>query len=208
MELPRKAQRAEELRLRAVLCVEEGELPQDVARWLEVSERTLWRWLSAWRAAGGAAEALARKRPPGRPRKLTAAQERQVLSWFGRSPCAFGFATERWTAPRVAELIRRRFGVRMNARYLCDWLGRRGISPQIPQRVPRERDQAAIDAWVAHRWPRIKKSRGSRAPAWFSRTKAAFCSRRCCAGRWRRSGTPRCSSNAPATATRSQRPRR
>src|SRR6266498_916262 len=66
-----------------------------------------------------------------------------LLNWLSHaSPCDFGFVTERWTAPRVALLIERRFGVRMNHRYLNDWLRHRGgITPQVPERRPRERDQ-------------------------------------------------------------------
>jgi transposase len=62
----------------------------------------------------------------------------------GRSPCDFGFATERWTAPRVAALIESRFGIRMNHRYVNAWLAQRGITPQVPKRRPGERDEQAI----------------------------------------------------------------
>ena len=53
-------------------------------------------------------------------------------------------------------LVRER-GVAVNRRYLSDWLGRHGVTPQLPQRVPRERDEAAVAAWVRDRWPAIKK---------------------------------------------------
>ena len=79
------------------------------------------------------------------------------MSWLGRGARDFGFTTELWTAPRVTELIERRFGVRMNHRYVSDWLARRRITPQVPERRPRERDEGAIRAWVARDWPAIKK---------------------------------------------------
>jgi transposase len=150
------------LRQLAVSMVLDGEPPEEVADTLHVGERSVWRWLAAWRADGSAG--LISRPRSGRPPKLSDAQAQQVLAWIhdGRSATEFGFVTERWTAPRVAELIRRCFGVRMNARYLNDWLRRRGqITPQVPQRQPRERDQRVIDAWVAHDWPRIKKRRWS-----------------------------------------------
>jgi transposase len=74
------------------------------------------------------------------------------------SACDFGFVTDRWTAPRVALLIEDRFGVRMHHRYLNDWLWRRGgITPQVPERRPVERDERAIRRWLDERWPAIKK---------------------------------------------------
>jgi transposase len=163
MSVPWMALPSEDLRLRAVKCVEEGESPQDVAQLFDVSERSVWRWLAAWRQDG--VMGLSARPRPGRPPKLTSRQAGQVLRWLERSPCDFGFATERWTAMRVARVMEERLGVRMNGRYLCDWLRCRGVTSQMPQRVPRERDQAAIDAWVTQEWPRIKKRRVIFAPA-------------------------------------------
>lgn len=154
---------SQDLRLRVVTCVDEGEQPQEVARLFDISERSVWRWLAAWRRAG--VTGLSDRPRSGRPPKLTCRQAQQVLRWLERDPRNFGFATERWTAMRVARVIEQRLGVRMNGRYLCAWLRRRGITPQMPQRVSRERDQAAIDAWIARQWPRIKKRRATGARA-------------------------------------------
>lgn len=147
----------EQLRLLAVAMAMDGDEPEQVADVLGVNERSVWRWLSVWRRQGEAG--LATKPGQGRPPKLIDRQARRVLDWVTHgSPRDFGFVTERWTAPRVAALIERRFGVTMNHRYLNDWLFRRGgITPQVPERQPRERDQRAIDAWLGGEWPRIKK---------------------------------------------------
>jgi transposase len=95
--------------------------------------------------------------PSGRPPKLDDQQVTTVLGWLARNPCEFGFVTERWTAPRVAELIRQEWGVSMNHRYLNRWLARRGITPQIPARQAQERDEQRIEWWVRYVWPHIKK---------------------------------------------------
>jgi transposase len=139
----------------AVRMVLEGEPPPDVADVLQVSERSVWRWVGTWRKQG--ISGLATRPGWGRPAKLTDLQASQVLGWLQRSPCEFGFITERWTAPRVAALIDSHLGVRMNHRYLNAWLARRGFTPQVPQRRPRERDEAGIKGWVADRWPLVKK---------------------------------------------------
>jgi hypothetical protein len=80
-----------------------------------------------------------------------------VLSWISQDPTEFGFPTGWWTAPRLADLVRRRFNVSMNHRYLNHWLRHRHISPQIPEAQPAERDQIRIDAWVRWQWPWIKR---------------------------------------------------
>jgi transposase len=132
-----------------------GESPQAVAELLDVSERSVWRWQRLWRFGGDAA--LAAKPGRGRPPKLDAEQTGRVLAWIDRSACEFGFVTERWTAPRIAAVLRRELGVRMNHRYLSDWLDRHDITPQIPETRPRERDEPAIRQWIAQQWPLIKK---------------------------------------------------
>jgi len=84
-------------------------------------------------------------------------REKIVLRWLRGSPTEHGFATELWTAPRLAQLIEEEFGIRFNPRSLCAWLKDRGSTPQKPERVPRERDPGAIAAWLASDWSRIKK---------------------------------------------------
>jgi transposase len=101
---------------------------------------------------------------PGRPRKLTTAQEKIALRWLRDDPTEHGFPTELWTAPRLAKLIEQGLGIRLNPRYLNAWLRDRGFTSQKPQRVARERDPAAIAAWLAGDWPRIKKRRDGEGP--------------------------------------------
>jgi transposase len=173
LALPRTAQMLEQVRLLAMLRLADGWSQQEVAQFLGVSVRTVRRWRRRFRREGEAG--LAPKPGRGRPPKLSDAQAEQVLSWVERSPCEFGFATERWTAPRLGCVIEQSFGVHLNHRYLNDWLRRRGVTPQMPQRQPRERDQALIDAWVARQWPRIKKRPATCGRPSVLRTKPGSC---------------------------------
>lgn len=172
--LPRTAPVLEQVRLLAILRLADGWTRQEVAEFLDISTRTVGRWRQRFRREGEAGLAC----PPGRgrPPKLDAVQARQVLGWLDRSACDFGFTTERWTAPRVASLIEQNFALRFNARYLNDWLRRHGMTPQMPQRQPRERNQALIDAWVEHQWPRIKKRPATCTQPLDLLTKAGSCS--------------------------------
>src|SRR5688572_19040085 len=102
MDMPWKAQPPEYLRRVAVEMVEDGDAVHEVAGLLGVTERSVWRWLRAWRAGGEGALAAAPR--SGRPPKLTPRRGVTLLSWLDRSPCEFGFDTERWTAPRLASV--------------------------------------------------------------------------------------------------------
>jgi transposase len=170
-----QAQASEQLRLLAMFRVADGWSQQFVADFLGVSRRTVVRWRGRFRREGEAG-LLPRSRP-GRPPKLSDRQAEQVLSWIEHSACDFGFDNEWWIAPRLAWLIEQRLGVRMNPRYLNDWLARRGITPQMPQHQPRERNEQLINAWMRHQWPRIKKRREACTEPLFLRTKAGSC---CC----------------------------
>src|SRR5690242_270738 len=140
------AERLEERRRLAVGRVLAGYEPQEVADFLGIEVRSVYRWLAAWRQSGEAGLAALSGR--GRPAKLAADQAEAILSWLACDPQEFGFATPRWTAPRLAQAIQEKFGVRFHPRYLNAWLQDHGISPQIPSRVARERDAQAIDQWV------------------------------------------------------------
>ena len=149
-------------RITAVRRVDEGWAQKDVAAFLGVHPVTVAKWVARHRADG--ADGLLAKPTPGRPRFLTADQERKVLGWLNESPTRHGFRTDLWTARRVAELILRKFGVRFHPNYLREWLSKRNYTPQKPARRARQRDQAAIDRWVAEDWPRIQKRRTRSTP--------------------------------------------
>lgn len=152
----------------AVARLGDGHSADEVADFLGVHPRTVYRW----QQAAGRPTGLAAKPPPGRPRKLTAARERQVVGWFRKSPRSFGFPTDLWTARRVAAVIARKWGVRFNSRYLSAWLAARGVTPPKPQRVSREADPAAIDAGRTQHWPRLQNGPAASGPPSRSSTSA------------------------------------
>jgi transposase len=157
--LPWTAPIAERVRILALLRCSQGWSSRGVAEFLGIHPRTVRRWKTRLRREGEAG--LSNRPRSGRPPKLSATQTEQVLGWIEQTPKDFGFTTERWTAPRLAAVIEEVFGVALNHRYLNDWLRRHGVSPQIPERRPRERDPLLVQAWVRHQWPRIKKKPGS-----------------------------------------------
>ena len=175
----------ESRRRMAVRLLDAGHEPSEVAELVDATVRSLRRWRLA--------TDLSAVPQPGRPPKLSDGQTAEVVSWLAQSPTAFGFATERWTAPRVAELVDKRLHVVMHPRYLNRWLLRHGdLTPQIPQRRPAERDEAEIEHWRRREWPRIKKTPRTPARPWRSATRRDSCCFRWSARRSRRAGTRRC----------------
>lgn len=149
----------------AIEKLQDGWTQDEVADFLGIHPITVAKWMGRHRREGAAG--LAAKPTPGRPQFLTLSQERMVLRWLTDKPTDHGFRTDLWTARRVAELIRRRFGVAYHPDYLRAWLRRRGCSPQKPRRRAKQRNQSVIDRWVAEDWPRIQKKRRRRTPTSF-----------------------------------------
>ena len=154
----------ERRRFLAVQRLAEGYSAEEVAAFLGVDPRSVRRWEAAFRQHGSAG--LEARPVPGRPRKLSGTQEKIVLRWLSDSPLEYGFATELWSAPRLALLIEQEWGVRLHPDHLATWLRQRGYTPQKPRRVARERDAEAIARWRAQDWPRIKKRPAAAVPAW------------------------------------------
>src|SRR5512147_2828123 len=148
----------------AVQRIEEGYSIAEVADFLDVAPSSVRRWVATFRRQG--ADGLAARPVPGRPPKLTFTQEKIVRRWLADNPIDHGFATELWTAPRLARLIDQEFGVRFHPDYLTTWLRQRGFTPQKPRRRARQRDDEAIARWLEKDWPRIKKRRGGGARTW------------------------------------------
>lgn len=149
------ASELERRRLLAVDRVHSGYTHQEVANFFEVCRETVSKWMGIHRKHGR--KGLKAKPHPGRAPKLTADQEREVLTWFTRSPTEFGYTTELWSGPRVAQLIRRKFGVKFNPNYVNQWLAQRRITSQKPECRARERDDRKVRRWLREDWPRIKK---------------------------------------------------
>jgi transposase len=135
--------------------VREGYSAEEVADFLGVAPRSVYRWQAAFIRGGTAA--LAARPVPGRPAKLSYPQEKIVFRWLAERPTEHGFPTDLWSAARLARLIHQEFGVSFHPDHLGVWLRQRDYTPQKPRRVPRERDGRAVASWLASDWPRIKR---------------------------------------------------
>jgi transposase len=147
----------------AVEFLGKGMTMADVALVLGVSLSSVKRWKKAHRQGGD--EALLPKPQLGPESKLDASQRERLQELLLAGPLAAGFSTELWTCRRVAEVVRREFGVDYHPDHLGRILHDLGFSPQKPQRRASERNEAAIARWRSHDWPRIKKSAAEGTPS-------------------------------------------
>lgn len=147
----------EERRLEGGRLLRKGQLSKaEIARQLGVSRATVTTWDQQLHSGG--LQHLRRRLSSGRPPKLTQLQQQGLLKRLSAGARAAGFPTDRWTLPRVRQVIVRDFAVSYHVKYLNRLLHKLGWTPQVPLPRARERDDQLIQAWLAHDWPRIKKS--------------------------------------------------
>jgi transposase len=143
------------VRRQAAAMFEQGLSSGQVACELRVSTKSAYQWRRRWRAGGEAA--LASKGPGGAACRLSEAQLGRLRAELERGPAAHGWAEDqRWTLARVATLIGRLFHVRYTLRGVSYLLHRLGFSPQVPAHRAAERDEAAITAWRAQTWAKVR----------------------------------------------------
>src|SRR5215204_1044871 len=141
-------------RIRAWELHQDGWTGTAIAAALKVSEGAVSGWLK--RARAGGVTALHRHPAPGPMPKLTAAQHAQLPALLARGAEAYGFVGSVWTTKRVAVVIKRTFGVSYHPAHVSRLLRREGLSLQKPITRATQRNEAAIAAWQAERWPALQ----------------------------------------------------
>lgn len=142
-------------RLRAWELFQSGWEQCHIAEAMGVTKGAISQWLKKARTHGPAA--LLHRKPPGPRSKLTEEQRSLLPQLLQRGAEAWGFQGQVWTQPRVAEVVRREFGVSYHPSQLGVILRGFRWSRQKPMRRAAQRDEAAIKRWKEERWPEVKK---------------------------------------------------
>ncbi len=148
----------EAIRLMAVERVRGGERPSAVVASFGFHRTTIYKWLKAASKPGVGLKALHARPATGRPRSLTPRQEQQVFRWInGRDPRQYGLDFGLWTRSVVADLIERKFNIRLGVTAVGALLAKLGLTPQKPLQRAYQRDPEAIEAWRLERFPAIAR---------------------------------------------------
>jgi transposase len=148
----------EELRRRALFLIEQQGMSQTAAaEVVGVQRQTVNIWLKRYRAQGADAVLDGRRVSPRRGKGLLTAEEAgRVQGWIAdKTPDQLKLPFALWTSRAVRELIALRFGKRLGLSTVQLYLQRWGMTPQKPLARARERQPAAIKAWLETAYPAI-----------------------------------------------------
>ena len=124
-----------------------------------VHRQTVNIWQQRYRERGEDGLLDGRRVSPRRGRgRLTEDEARQVRDWIAEgTPDRLELPFGLWTSRAVRELIERRFGKRLGLSTVQLYLQRWGLTPQKPPVRARQRQPAAIAAWLETSYPAIAK---------------------------------------------------
>ena len=167
MRPPGSPRQLEKRRRRAIQLLEKGMTLSAVAQQVGSSASSVFRWQQAFQKEGE--KGLDCRASPGRPPKLSEEEKERLVSILLKGPVTFGYNTDLWTTRRVAEVIRKSFGIHYHPNHLWRFLTGLGWTCQRPERRARERDEEKIEYWKKKRLPAIKKSHRTWSPSGLSR---------------------------------------
>ena len=170
----------EQRRWRALDLKRDGWTHHEIAEALAVTKGAVSQWMT--RVAAEGEEGLRARPHLGAAPRLRPEQLKLLPEFLSHGAEAYGFRGELWTCARVAEVIRREFGVAYHKDHVSRLLKVLRWTPQKPAERAAQRDEAVIAAWREERWPELKKKRGvSGAPPSLSTSRASTCCRAWCA---------------------------
>ncbi len=124
-----------------------------IAARLGVGRSTVYAWLN--RFLLDRATSLQRRKPSGRPPKLTLSQKQRLCALIAAGPAAAGYTTGCWHSALLQALIWREFGVLYNVHYVSELLRNLGFSYQKARFVSAHLNQDKRQAWLRETWPTI-----------------------------------------------------
>ena len=140
-------------RIQALLALADNQSVQEVAEMLNLGQQTIRDYRNAFLLKG--VSSLVYTRPPGRPRKLTPSQRRELATLLKAGPQAAGYTSGCWNTPMIQDLIQSRFGVAYHPHSLATLLHNLGFSYQKARFVSDHLNEAQRLEWRRTKWPKL-----------------------------------------------------
>jgi len=132
----------------------------EIARRLGASYKTVYNWEQRLETLGP--DAWMDREHRGAKPKLTRSQRRRLVKILLKGAKRYGFENDLWTLKRVAQVIKKEFGVTYNVTHVWRVLRGLGLTAQVPLKQALERDEDYIKEWLEERWPKLyRKARES-----------------------------------------------
>jgi transposase len=150
----------EELRRRALVLIEQqGRSQGEAAQLVGVHRPTVNIWVKRYREQGETGVLDGRRVSPRRGKGILSAKEAgQIWAWIvEQTPDQLELPFALWTSRAVRELIGQRLGKRLGLTAVQLYLQRWGLTPQKPLVRAKQRQPAAIAAWLATSYPAIAR---------------------------------------------------
>ena len=149
----------EQLRAQAINLRKKAYTGEQIAQTLNISQRTIYRWLALYRAGGSRAlKTKKRGRPVGDGRSLSPEQEKQIKRLLiDKDPRQYKLDFALWTRRAVKELVNQEFSIEMPIRTVGLYLQRWGFTPQKPLRRAYEQNPKAVGKWLKEDYPAIRR---------------------------------------------------
>ena len=98
-----------------------------------------------------------------------------MFRWInGRDPRQYGLDFGLWTRSVVADLIERKFNIRLGVTAVGALLAKLGLTPQKPLQRAYQRDPDAIEAWRLERFPAIARQAKTSGGEFYSWDESGF----------------------------------
>jgi transposase len=146
----------EAFRLAAVRLRKRDVPVRTIAESFGVTTEAVYIWLKKARTQG--LKSLQSTKAPGPEPALGREQFTEFLGCLRRPATELGYATDLWSGPRVAHLVKHRFGVEYHPKHMPRFLRRLGLVLKFPERRALEQDPRKVRWWKEERLPELLES--------------------------------------------------
>jgi transposase len=138
-------------RLAAVRLRKRGVPVSTIAESLGVTTEAVYIWLKKARTQG--LKSLRSTKAAGPEPALAPEQFGQLVRWLRQPATKLGYATDLWSGPRIAHLVKHRLGVEYHPKHMPRFLRRLGLVLKFPERRALEQDPQEVLWWKQERLP-------------------------------------------------------